>query len=184
MTDTHKRSNSEKSPRRPRKSLILWLLVAGTIVALVAMVAVSGSIGDNNRALEIELTQIQSTLSASQLSQQERAALEAKLAKLQGQADDIAPLGSDLMSKNVDWGAVMQAVGDYDATRMTIDTIEQTDNRLDVSGVVDHEDTLNDFLAQLRKTGLFQQVDGEVTTTATSAGEKIAYSLEIIMKGQ
>jgi Tfp pilus assembly protein PilN len=184
MTDTHELSNIEKSPRRLIKSPILWLLVAGTIVVLMVMVAISGSIGDDNRSLEIELTRIQSTLLASQLSQQERATLEAELARLQEQADDIAPVGSDLMSKNVDWGAVMQAIGDYDVTRMTIDTIGQTDDRLHVAGVVDDEDTFNNFLTQLRETNLFQQVKGEVSTAATSAGEKIVFSFEIIMKGQ
>src|SRR5581483_3183455 len=142
----------------PRRTLAIWLLAIALGLVLLPLTLATAALLDQVRALDTDLqlaVAAQTTLPTLAPRVQ---ALNQQLAHIQAQANQIKAVNPTLTAGNFAWGAVMSALGNYDANQIALDGLGRADGRLVLTGRAASDQAILAYVNALQQSGAFDSV--------------------------
>ena len=142
----------------PRKKIALILCLGGVVVLLVALVSFMSNLRSNLAYLDahIELTEGE-LLEASQ-PLPEAVELEQELEGMRALLDAMNGVEASIQAARHDWPALMQAMRNYDSSRLNLSSFSQEEQRITVRGTAADDLAVVTYARSLEASGLFSRV--------------------------
>jgi hypothetical protein len=93
--------------------------------------------------------------------------LQAEAADIQTQVNELDAVYTNLSADHVDWPTVASAIRNYDVNRMAINTLQQSENRLTLSGSAVDDSAVINYARLLEDSGYFSRVVVQSITLTT-----------------
>jgi Tfp pilus assembly protein PilN len=138
--------------------VILWLVVFSLAGLILPLVLISTAVAQDNRKVALELAQIEQDIESARQPEPEEQTLRDSLLETQQQVTMLKGVREDIVTRHVNWSAVMTAVGNYGSVRMTLTGLSQTEKQITLSGQAETESTIIAYARMLEETGLFSRV--------------------------
>ena len=149
-------SEQEAGPLR-RRTIILWLVAIGAAVLLVPLYLVFVTIRNDAARLETRAEVLQQTLQSPSTPVPENQELVNQLAEAEASLEQLNQAISRLEDQNVDWPAVMRAIGNYNPAQLTLSSVE-TGSSITLRGRAIDDTVVVDYSRGLEDSGLFSRV--------------------------
>lgn len=153
----------EAPPPRSSK-LVLWLIICGLGVLFLPLYVISTTVKTSAEELALDVENISVTLSAPPPVNPTEVTLQAAFASVQSQSKAVDSINGALKDSYVNWPMVMAALGAYDTSQMSLNSVTQTDHVLRVTGRANRELVAMAYADMLRASGLFDDVAVESIT--------------------
>jgi len=140
-----------------RRPIILWLVALGLLVLFVPLYLLATAVRADTERLEGELSQMQLAGAEGQPLDPTAEALQTRVGEVQADADRLAAVQSNLGMQQVDWPAVVEAIKP-DINPVTLLGVEQTENRLTISGEAPSDTAVIAYAQELEASGQFERV--------------------------
>jgi hypothetical protein len=124
---------------------------------LIPLYLIFVTIRSDSARLEARVAVLQETLESPSTPVSENQALLEELAAAQERLDGLNQAASDLEAENVDWPAVMGAIGNYNPAQMTLSSVE-TGESITLRGRAIDDTVVVDYSQGLEDSGLFSRV--------------------------
>ncbi len=155
---TFDESPAEETPPPPRRRIVLWLVVAGLGIVLVALYVTFTVIDSENQRIQSEISTFQTGLAATAPSNPTEDALEAELLILRRQIRAIETLHPTLVQGHLNWPGILSSLGAYDPNQIALTSLNQFENRLTINGRASDEGMVLAYSQSLEESGLFGRV--------------------------
>jgi len=141
-----------------RKKMALFLCMGGGVVLLFALISFLGNLRSSLTYLDAHIELAQNELLNAGQPLPEVVALEGKLQGQQASLDALSGVESSIQAARYDWPALMQAMGDYDASRLNLASFKQEGRRITLNGTAADDLAVVTYARSLEASGLFTRV--------------------------
>jgi Tfp pilus assembly protein PilN len=149
---------TEETPQPRGSRLVIWLVVLSLGALFLPLYLVSTSIQEETQTLTVTLTAIQATLEFTPEPAEQELALENTLSHLRDQINALQPVITGLVESKVDWLNTFAVIGRYDAGRIILTGVSQTENRLVLTGQATSESDVMAYFQLLDESTTFDRV--------------------------
>lgn len=149
------------------RQFVPWLIVIGLAVLFLPLYAISSTIGADADQLNAELSNIQLTMVSEPTIVPEVASLQTDAADIQTQLNELEAVYTNLSTDHIDWPEVAAVIRNYDANRMSLTSLQQTENRLMLSGQALDDTAVINYARFLEDSGQFSRVVVQSITLTT-----------------
>jgi len=149
---------TEEAPPPRGSRIVIWLVILSLGALFLPLYLVSTSIQDETQTLSVTLTAVQATLVFTPEPLEQELALQDTLAQLRDQVNALQPVIAGLVASQVDWLNSFAVIGSYDPTRITLNGIAQTENRLVLTGQATSEGDIMAYFQLLDESTTFDRV--------------------------
>jgi len=185
--DEESSDSEEQSPSTSnRKVIILWLVAFSLMLSVVPFYLVSLTFRTDIARAGSRLEQAQQALTVVPSPDAEIETLMADLAEIKQASDTISQTYPTLVAGHTDWRTVMERIGNYNPTQITLNSLSQADSRIVLAGQASDDSVVIAYTRNLKESGLFADVILEsmtviatpyVTSTATALPATAATSV-------
>lgn len=158
---------NEASFGQTLRKFVPWLIVIGLAILFLPLYAISSTIGADSDRLNAELSNIQLTLVSEPTAEPEVVSLEAEAAAVQAQLSELEAIYNNLSADHVDWPSVAAAIRNYDANRVTLTGLEQSEDRLMLRGWAVDDTAVINYARLLEDSEQFSRVVVQSITLTT-----------------
>ncbi len=148
----------ETPPPPPRRRIVLWLVVVGLGIVLIALYVTFTVIDSENQRMTSEISTLQVGLAATAPSNPTEDALESELLILRRQIRAIETLHPTLVQGHLNWPGILSSLGAYDPNQISLTSLNQFENRLTINGQASDEAMVLAYSKSLEESGLFSRV--------------------------
>lgn len=141
-----------------RNTIILWLVAVSSAFLLISLYLVYTTIRGDVARLEANIQTVQETLASSNTPGSESKRLMDELSQAQESVNQIEEAYSTIVAGHTDWSAVMTAIGSYNPTQITLNSLTQADNQIILNGHAIDDSVVVAYSRALEGTGLFSRV--------------------------
>jgi len=149
-------AEQEASPLR-RRTIVVWLVAIGAAVLLVPLYLIFATIRSDTARLEARTTVLQQTLESPDTPVPANEELLSNLAETEERLEQLNEAVANLEAQNVDWPAVMKAIGGYNPAQMALSSVE-TGSSITLRGRAIDDTVVVDYSRDLEESGLFSRV--------------------------
>ncbi|HLF25108.1 MAG TPA: PilN domain-containing protein [Anaerolineae bacterium] len=142
----------------PRTVLVLWLVVLGLAILFIPLYLSATTIQTDAERLQAELAVIQASLTSVPTPIPEVQALLSTLTVVEGQIGQAEAVSPTLTAANLNWPAVMSAIGSYSPGQIAITSLTQTGSQLTLNGRATDELAVVNYARGLEASTLFSRV--------------------------
>lgn len=138
-----------------RTMVVLWLFVLALGIVLIPLMLVAGWVRSDMTRLETELLLLQSTLNDATTP-------SAEVLEMGAEVDRIEMLISSIQTTTVpsgaNWPQIVQGVSQYDPIAITLSSLTQIEDRVQLTGRATNNDAVVRYQQKLLDSGMFADV--------------------------
>ncbi|MCB9420323.1 MAG: PilN domain-containing protein [Ardenticatenaceae bacterium] len=149
------------------RKFVPWLIVIGLAILFLPLYAISSTIGADTDRLNAELSNIQLTMVSEPTVPPEVVALQSDAADIEAQLSELEGVYANLSADHIDWPEVAAAIRNYDTSRISLTSLQQTDNRLMLTGQAVDDTAVINYARFLEDSGQFARVVVQSITLTT-----------------
>lgn len=155
----------QETPTFPVGRMILWMVVFSIGALFVPLYLALTTIQTENSRLLLERDALQTQLDAQANGQP--STLEEEFAVLRERLVILQPVHDQLVAEHVNLPDILAVIGQYDAAALQVTSVVQRDNTLVVMGRASGQNVVMQYVAILRESAQFTQVEVESISLAT-----------------